>query len=71
MSWEKHEWVTRLWTLSEGQGNKKCEVQKRVKKGDRILGFGKWTWDKVLNEWNDRGYNEFSREMELNQGIYG
>ena len=29
LSWEKREWVTRLWTLSEGQGNKKCEFQKQ------------------------------------------
>ena len=46
----KREWVTRLWTLSEGQGNKKYEFQKQGKEGDGISGFGKWTWDRVLNE---------------------
>ena len=39
LSWEKCEWVTRLWTLCEGQGNKKCEVQKRGEKGRSNFGL--------------------------------
>ena len=36
LSWEKPEWVTRLWTLYEGQGTKNVNFRSRVKEGENL-----------------------------------